>query len=1365
MNKKIKGTLICIFVTMTLVVAVCVSSMIVFADDFCKITIEYLYADGQPAYEPYVAVFRSGDDVDITVNNPEVLGYTPKKSLAEDAADEPVTELKYNNISSDYTIKVYYQPIEVSYKVRYFLQNISDDLYTEDNSLDEGLYNATGLTGSKPDDFEKFEGFTQLFHNEDKIAADGSTVFEVYYDRNYNLINFDLDGGYGVEPVYAKYGSIYTIAEPAKSGYVFSGWARTNEDGEYINEDGEIIDKTEAEGKCEKFSTGTIPANDEYYKAVWEALDTDYTVVYNVQNADDNGYSYAYSVKNTAPSGTLVSGKDDWSDEKFTESLGDMTSDIEKDFLVFNEEKTENKAVEGDGSTIINVYYDRKEYDIKFYYAWKKNDNYYISIETQNYYKGGAPEDLKRLYNMLDVDQVMVEKLPQVKDEYKYDTGYDLYSPDSRPKGEFYYIKFKARYGQNIRDLWPLEQLEPCIATSNSGSSANPVHVGDILFFSTWACPKDSYWVWHDDQDVGGANKNIATLYERLDKRIFANDPAVRKEQTGVNLAAYWSVTTKNNFTRWTQEIYVPVRDGDDVTDTIEKDGQNYKLLMDYDMFTTSNSIVDVTYPTLQGYSYATSEELSKGTGFDYEWTDSSGSTNNKHINEPWKTAKFFYSRNNYTLILRNGNERRATLEVPFESPLGDTVKASEEGITYYDKDLSSYYTFGGWFTSPDFIESTKFVYESSKMPAGGLVLYAKWLPVEYNVTFYNDMDAYNIADELSSVTVERGDTVTTSDIPSTRNGKLKRPTSVSRFSGWYYIDGSGNTVRFDPSTMPVTSELKLYAGWESDVVSSYVIKYVKKDTGEEVAEPTNGKAFVSSTKTFGAKGGSDLNEKNWWPTVPSHSILMKESDAENTFTFVYINKPSVWYRVRYVDMSTNEEFADPPSADRQAFEGVVTEKAPHISGYAVDKVTKSLVLAASDNTDSDAAKNEEISMNVITFYYTKNASQKIFEVNHYAQNIDGTYRLWQGQTFSVDESTIDMESVYSTTLLSSGYSVNNARTEYKGVVDVNPTGDGYVVIDIYYDRKFYPYVVKYIDADSGDIIKQFDFPVDPLQSGDSLEKHILGNTVEWNAPDEFRKDGVIYDRISSADMSLDIRVEEDGSGNVVDMDKIKTNVLNIYYRERSTFTVKYAAVCIPKDSTYSDEILKDVKISKTQEVVSASRDITGAEVLAYPTDKCKFLGWFDNPSGTGKAVSGSPEIKNSDIGDIDNDSIYYAVFRPNGEMATIRIKKYIDSLYYDSNDNPHGFKDGGVADPKNDSDAHGYLNLTKAEQNFVFKIDKYEKAVDGSKGDLVGTSYMLIDFGADTEKQSETAEKDGTVYRYMKSKDIRVEPGYIYML
>ena len=39
-------------------------------------------------------------------------------------------------------------------------------------------------------------------------------------------MNFDLDGGYGVEPIYARYGTpISEVGTPKKAGYSFAGWS------------------------------------------------------------------------------------------------------------------------------------------------------------------------------------------------------------------------------------------------------------------------------------------------------------------------------------------------------------------------------------------------------------------------------------------------------------------------------------------------------------------------------------------------------------------------------------------------------------------------------------------------------------------------------------------------------------------------------------------------------------------------------------------------------------------------------------------------------------------------------------------------------------------------------------------------------------------------------------------------------------------------------------------------------------------------------------------------------------------------------------------------------------------------------------
>ena len=163
-----------------------------------------------------MAVLRGGEDLDVEVTNPVIPGYRPMDSPEPDANEVRTIDLKYTDIHESDTITVYYLPDKVHYKVRYFMQNIRDDLYTEDLSLSNDYYEKSGYTGTFPDELEhiEFEGFTSLFHEPDAIAADGSTEFRLYYDRNYYLVSFDLgEGGYGVEPVYAKHGTNYTISD------------------------------------------------------------------------------------------------------------------------------------------------------------------------------------------------------------------------------------------------------------------------------------------------------------------------------------------------------------------------------------------------------------------------------------------------------------------------------------------------------------------------------------------------------------------------------------------------------------------------------------------------------------------------------------------------------------------------------------------------------------------------------------------------------------------------------------------------------------------------------------------------------------------------------------------------------------------------------------------------------------------------------------------------------------------------------------------------------------------------------------------------------------------------------------------------
>lgn len=114
---------------------------------------------------------------------------------------------------------------EVSYTVRHLLQPLSLSEALEDYEENESE-SLKGYTESRTEAKAKaYEGFTAKEITQETIAADGSTVVCVYYDRNTVTLSFDSDGGSEVAPVSGKYGAEVTVPEePRKDGYVFAGW-------------------------------------------------------------------------------------------------------------------------------------------------------------------------------------------------------------------------------------------------------------------------------------------------------------------------------------------------------------------------------------------------------------------------------------------------------------------------------------------------------------------------------------------------------------------------------------------------------------------------------------------------------------------------------------------------------------------------------------------------------------------------------------------------------------------------------------------------------------------------------------------------------------------------------------------------------------------------------------------------------------------------------------------------------------------------------------------------------------------------------------------------------------------------------------
>lgn len=288
------------------------------------ITINYVDNNDQQVADPWTATVMAGGTYQSVVKSPVVVGYT---------ADQAEITVGGENIQENQNFTVKYTPALVKFSVKHLRQNVSNDEYTQDGDPEIRNGNtgdAVGETLAK-----LYPGFYSLKYDATvKIAGDESTVVEVKYDRYYYLINFNLDGGYGVEPIYARYGAPINVGNPQKPGYTFTGWS------------GEIPE------------TMPVIENPLSFTAKWKEGTAGFTVVFWYENANDNGYSVAgtFTPANVAPGTQKSSG--DYQNQSF--------KGRDDKHFTYNADKAETVTVNGDGSTVLNVYYTRNTYTLKF---------------------------------------------------------------------------------------------------------------------------------------------------------------------------------------------------------------------------------------------------------------------------------------------------------------------------------------------------------------------------------------------------------------------------------------------------------------------------------------------------------------------------------------------------------------------------------------------------------------------------------------------------------------------------------------------------------------------------------------------------------------------------------------------------------------------------------------------------------------------------------------------------------------------------------------------------------------------------------------------------------------------------------------
>lgn len=937
-------------------------------------------------------------------------------------------------------------------------------------------------------------------------------------------------------------------------------------------------------------------------------------------------------------------------------------------------EADQDVLVEGDGSTVVNVYYEYKTYTVRFIYAKKEGNNYYIATSTSD----GQLDNCTWTYagNNANV-------LPTVDDPSgKTERQSVVINGDT-----YYYISLSAKYGENIESLWP---------DANVGTVEN-------YSFGSWGAEYGSGY----RNKYGNAHANIVGPYPVMSVELMVEGRNQKLEDgtyLAQNFIAWWGGTGDNgdNVSYHNYHIYYEVfSDQKEDPGVILFDGRYYKLNRELKFTAAHNGTTRVDPFYYNGYTIVDSQK--------------DGYSDSQIKNYPCDTCtycnSFFYNRNTYKFAFYNFNavmDGKGDENAAYGTPLSEyRISADDMQNKYYPNNLEpNAYEFGGWYTTPECFPGTEVNWDTLTMPDGDLTLYAKWTPVLRNVTFYTD---YN---DVPSATNPGGTPfLTATDVPhgsllGTAYYEIPDKGDEYQFVGWFYMD-ENNKKRFAPDSMEITRDLVLFAEWQTGIDTEYEVQYKLGENatiggttypaGTVIADTDTAHSSVGKTKTFNAKGAYQLYpafRKSIFPTVNSHSILMEPDKNDNTFVFEYVYDEKVFYKVRYVDYSTRTEIA--ASNVKSTDEAIVTEKFLPVSGYMPMPHNYYITKALMTDGYSDGSTIED--ENVITFYYIKDTEHGLYSIEYYVENLDSSgaeinasnYETITEQDYQLHQSIVNMADL-GATITADIISIDGYEYQTNFVVTYETDGDpetpttktpvtaGGVTtitgtddldytglsIKIYYKRITYPYVIKFVDSYSQDILGygKLDSAGNIVTNTDGTPKVFASindintdeakfeKTISYTAPATISHDGSLYVLNGEIKKERKIAAETVPSGKTYN--DLTNNVIVFYYNQKQV-TVKYTAVCkVPGATDFG-------RTSIGSEIAATISGLGGSEAIEL--DGYYFAGWYTDKDCT-TAVDSSwitgKKIKPQTLDQTKDVIEYYALFKP--VSSTLVIKKNVD--------------------------------------------------------------------------------------------------------
>lgn len=941
------GLLLCLVMLFSSVPFGGIASPVNAAEDTVTVTVNYVYeSNNAMVAQPYTAQIEKGSAFRKTLEIPKLFNY----SILTDQAvglEEGIV-LQKDNATGDYTlhfdlgavhenvtVTLYYVAGTAKYTVYHYYQNLEDNQYTLDPMIVE-------LTGD-------IDAYTQAVANhkpgyrckgipQTTIAADGSTKVEIYYDREYYTVTFDVNGGIdGPEPIYAKYGTTFDaskVKEPRRKGYRFLGWSP------------------------ELAGTVTIEQSVTYV-AQWEAEKghADYTIVLWGQNANDDEYSYLSSHQAWGNVGHEVT----WNPQTLishvhTDKCWELTCGKEAHTHTaecLNCPHTHDAACYG--GTRQEMPYDGKTESDKenieqFTKLFGTLQNGYVyrvkcdgALQTESYdkyylYFG----DTWYLASANACDGGAVKQSEKIN---AHGHSWNL----NNNKDQFWAYKAKlscththvatcCRYGKEAH-----EHDNTCFTLTCGLSDTPKAYMSDIQ-------PDSKLWTYERSDTVTVEADGSSVLNVYFTRTVFTlqfrnknsnnNDYGTISARWGENIAdEYNAIVKKAGSSFWSEKEdasspytnYIGVMPQRNITYYLHTTSGYDTSTMTYYAEDLNGTYQVIFTLTFKGTGYTvTDEDRYEFEGFTYDHGTKNG--------QDCDGAEFYYKRNTYSLEFYSASQNNTDQkhDVKYQAPLSPYAYTPTAKPTTVESDAF----FAGWYQNP---ECTGEPYDlaAHTMPNANKALYAKWVNGLYTVRTYTDetMQTPYTYEGYTGVqeNIEKYTLATAPKDPS-------NPPYV--FVGWFYREGE--TEKPFSFTMPITRDYALYPKYAVPTSVTYLVHYYKKGTTEPIADDRTNYVMLGTTVTEKAKMGTELNllpageQRKYYPEKTSTSEIIRQDNQE--IIFYYTEATSVQYTVYYQDADGNN-LIDPVAKTTEF--STVTEQYVPIPGYAPKQYSIQLDLSS----------------------------------------------------------------------------------------------------------------------------------------------------------------------------------------------------------------------------------------------------------------------------------------------------------------------------------------------------------------------------------------------------------------------------------